>query len=74
MAIYYIFHGYGDGLNKNGLHSRQGVVLLGGVVRIGIGVGVALLEEVCDWRQALGSQILEQGPVYTLFLHLQIWM
>jgi hypothetical protein len=28
-----------------------------------VGVGVALLEEVCDWRWALRFQKLKAGPV-----------
>ena len=44
----------GGGLNKNGLLRLVFECLGSGIRRCGlVGVGVALLEEVCHWGQAL---------------------
>ena len=49
------------GLNKNVPHRlmESGTIKKSGFV----GVGVALLEEVCHWEWALGFQMLKPGPV-----------
>jgi hypothetical protein len=50
------------GLNKNGSHRPIGS---GTLRRCGLmGVGVALLEEVCHWGWALRFQILKPSPVW----------